>query len=48
VDGEVVAESNDIADRNAHPRAAWSTEAPRPEMKAVGSRFGFRQDVKVA
>ena len=30
-----------------HPRAAWSYEAPRPEMKAVGGRFGFWQDVKV-
>lgn len=30
-----------------HPRAAWSYEAPRPEMKDVGGRFGFWQDVKV-
>jgi|SRR5215472_5737394 len=31
-----------------HTRAAWSYEAPRPEMKEVGGRFGFWQDVKVA
>lgn len=30
-----------------HSRAAWSYEAPRPEMKRVGGRFGFWQDVKV-
>ena len=30
-----------------HSRAAWSYEAPRPEMKRVGSRFGFWQDVEV-
>jgi len=30
-----------------HPRAAWSYEAPRPEMAAVGGRFGFWQDVEV-
>jgi uncharacterized protein (DUF427 family) len=30
-----------------HPRAAWSYEAPRPEMKAVKDRFGFWQDVEV-
>jgi uncharacterized protein (DUF427 family) len=30
------------------PRTAWSCEAPRPEMKAVGGRFGFWQDVEVA
>ena len=30
-----------------HPRAAWSYEAPRPEMKQVGGRFGFWQDVEV-
>jgi uncharacterized protein (DUF427 family) len=30
-----------------HPRAAWSYEAPRPEMKEVGGRFGFWQDVEV-
>ena len=31
-----------------HQRAAWSYEAPRPEMAAVGGRFGFWQDVKVS
>lgn len=31
-----------------HPRAAWSYESPRPEMKEVGGRFGFWQDVEVA
>jgi uncharacterized protein (DUF427 family) len=30
-----------------HQRAAWSYEAPRPEMKQVGGRFGFWQDVEV-
>jgi uncharacterized protein (DUF427 family) len=30
-----------------HERAAWSYEAPRPEMKLVGGRFGFWQDVQV-
>jgi len=31
-----------------HPRAAWSYEAPRPEMTQVGGRFGFWQDVEVS
>ena len=31
-----------------HPRAAWSYEAPRPQMSAVGGRFGFWEDVEVA
>lgn len=89
VDGEIVAQSNDIVDckgyqyfpRDAvrmdwlekvaktaddlacphgvqfydvvvggkrHARAAWCYEAPRLEMKAVGGRFGFWQDVKVS
>jgi uncharacterized protein (DUF427 family) len=30
-----------------HKRAAWSYEAPRPEMKQVADRFGFWQDVEV-
>jgi uncharacterized protein (DUF427 family) len=30
-----------------HARAAWCYEAPRPEMSAVGGRFGFWQDVEV-
>jgi len=89
VDGEVVAESNDVieckgyqyfpraavrlqwlerAEKTAadyacphgvqfyhvvvggrrHERAAWSYEAPRPEMAAVGGRIGFWQDVTVS
>ena len=31
-----------------HARAAWSYEAPRPEMASVGGRFGFWEDVKVS
>jgi uncharacterized protein (DUF427 family) len=31
-----------------HPRAAWSYEAPRPEMRQTADRFGFWQDVKVS
>jgi uncharacterized protein (DUF427 family) len=31
-----------------HERAAWSYEAPRPEMKQVCDLFGFWQDVKVS
>jgi len=30
-----------------HARAAWSYEAPRPEIAQVGGRFGFWHDVKV-
>jgi len=30
-----------------HNRAAWCYETPRPEMKQVGGRFGFWQDVEV-
>jgi uncharacterized protein (DUF427 family) len=73
VDGQVVAQSNDVIDCKGyqyfpsvavrmdwlqfydvvidgkrHARAAWSYEAPRPEMSAVGGRFGFWQDVEVA
>jgi uncharacterized protein (DUF427 family) len=29
-------------------RAAWSYERPQPKMQAVGGRFGFWKDVKVA
>lgn len=36
-----------VVDGTRHPRAAWSYEAPRPEMKDVGGRFGFWQDVEV-
>ena len=30
-----------------YPRNAWSYEAPRPNMQAVGGRFGFWEDVKI-
>jgi uncharacterized protein (DUF427 family) len=30
-----------------HNRAAWCYEAPRPEMRQVGGRFGFWHDVEV-
>jgi uncharacterized protein (DUF427 family) len=30
-----------------HPRAAWSYEAPQPQMRQVADRFGFWQDVEV-
>jgi uncharacterized protein (DUF427 family) len=30
-----------------HLRAAWSYEAPRPEMEPVRDLFGFWQDVEV-
>jgi uncharacterized protein (DUF427 family) len=30
-----------------HQRAAWSYEAPRPEMRQVAGRFGFWHDVEV-
>jgi uncharacterized protein (DUF427 family) len=36
-----------IVDGTRHARAAWSYEAPRPAMRAVGGRFGFWQDVDV-
>jgi uncharacterized protein (DUF427 family) len=36
-----------VVDGKRHARAAWSYEAPRPEMASVGGRFGFRQDVEV-
>ena len=31
-----------------HERAAWSYEAPRPQMQEVKNRFGFWQDVEVS
>ncbi len=37
-----------LIDGERHKRAAWSYEAPRPEMKQVGGRFGFWEDVQVA
>jgi uncharacterized protein (DUF427 family) len=36
-----------VVDGARHARAAWSYEAPRPEMKQVAGRFGFWQDVEV-
>jgi uncharacterized protein (DUF427 family) len=36
-----------VIDGERHARAAWSYEAPRPTMQAVGGRFGFWEDVKV-
>jgi uncharacterized protein (DUF427 family) len=36
-----------VIDGVRHDRAAWSYEAPRPAMAAVGGRFGFWQDVAV-
>jgi len=37
-----------VIDGKHHARAAWSYEAPRPEMAKVGGRFGFWEDVEVA
>ena len=37
-----------MIDGTRHDRAAWSYEAPQPKMRAVGGRFGFWKDVKVA
>ena len=36
-----------VIDGQRHARAAWSYEAPRPTLAAVGGRFGFWQDVAV-
>ncbi len=36
-----------IVDGTRDARAAWCYEAPRPEMREVGGRFGFWQDVEV-
>ena len=36
-----------VIDGVRHPRAAWSYEAPRPALQAVGGRFGFWEDVAV-
>jgi uncharacterized protein (DUF427 family) len=36
-----------IVQGKRHTRAAWSYEAPRPEMAQVGGRFGFWHDVEV-
>ena len=32
---------------NRYKRAAWSYEAPRPNMSEVADRFGFWEDVEV-
>ena len=37
-----------VLDGERHARAAWSYERPQPKMQAVGGRFGFWKDVKVA
>jgi uncharacterized protein (DUF427 family) len=37
-----------VVDGNRHQRVAWSYERPQPKMQAVGGRFGFWKDVKVA
>jgi uncharacterized protein (DUF427 family) len=36
-----------VVDGRRHSRAAWSYEAPRPEMRQVADLFGFWQDVEV-
>jgi uncharacterized protein (DUF427 family) len=36
-----------VVDGKRHARAAWSYEAPRPDMRQVADRFGFWQDVEV-
>ena len=37
-----------VVDGKRHARAAWSYEAPRPEMQQVKDLFGFWQDVAVS
>ena len=37
-----------VIDGARHERAAWSYEAPRPEMREVAGRFGFWEDVAVS
>lgn len=37
-----------VVDGQRHERAAWSYESPQPKMQAVGGRFGFWKDVKIA
>ncbi|HXX03270.1 MAG TPA: DUF427 domain-containing protein [Xanthobacteraceae bacterium] len=37
-----------VVDGKRHNRAAWSYEAPKPDMAKVGGRFGFWEDVEVA
>jgi uncharacterized protein (DUF427 family) len=36
-----------VVDGVRHARNAWSYEAPKPSMAAVGGRFGFWEDVVV-
>ena len=36
-----------VVDGRRHQRAAWSYEAPRPEMAQVAGRLGFWEDVEV-
>ena len=36
-----------IVSGKRHERAAWSYEAPRPQMKQTADRFSFWQDVEV-
>jgi uncharacterized protein (DUF427 family) len=36
-----------VVEGKRHKRAAWSYEAPRPEMAQVAGRFGFWEDVEV-
>jgi uncharacterized protein (DUF427 family) len=37
-----------VVEGTRHPRAAWCYEAPRPELRQIGGRFGFWQDVAVS
>ncbi len=37
-----------VVEGTRHERAAWCYEAPRPELRHVGGRFGFWQDVEVS
>ena len=36
-----------VLDGKRHPRAAWSYESPRPELRSIAGRFGFWGDVEV-
>jgi uncharacterized protein (DUF427 family) len=37
-----------VADGRRHKRAAWSYEAPQPEMAQVAGRLRFWEDVEVS
>jgi uncharacterized protein (DUF427 family) len=37
-----------VVEGKRYQRAAWSYEAPRPEMAQVEGRFGFWEDIEVA